>query len=386
MTNNKIEKLKNSDKSAGNQIEYSDVVCVGLKLIHSNLTGRKVFHHRYTVNGKKKSMKVGEFPAVTVELARDIANGNKALLAQGLDPVTERKKQANRLTFKQFSEEVYLPEARLRKRSWKDDERKLSSDMYPAFGEKPLTEISRVDISKYINMILARTSKSTANRHRALLLSIFNMAIDQELLEKNCVAHIKKYEESSEHGRSLTNEELARLLTALDNAPQQVSALAVKFLLATGMRKSECLKLKWENIDLTQKLAKLELENTKGKRARNVPLNPSAIQTLQQLENYRKASNPYVFPSEGGTHLTTVRKTFESCKKAAGIENFRLHDCRHTFCSILAESGTSLYMIQNLVGHRSPIMTQRYSHLNTTALQDTSKIVSDRLSSATAHH
>ena len=339
-----------------------------------------MFHQRYRLhNGKKKTLKIGEHPAVSVELARRIANENKALLAQGVDPAQHRIEQAEKLTFRQFAEQVYLPEAQQRKRSWRDDQRKLSSDMYPYFGKKPLTEISRSDISNYIIMILDRTSKSTANRHRALLSSIFNLAIAHELLEKNNVAHIKKYEESTEHGRSLATDELMRLLYALDNAPHQVSALAVKLLLATGMRKSECLKLKWENIDFTEKFANLEMEITKGKRARNVPLNPSAIEILQQLKRHRKAHNPYIFPGYKDTHLTTVRKTFESCKKTAGIENFRLHDCRHTFCSILASSGVSLYMIQNLVGHRSPIMTQRYSHLNTTALQETSKIVSDRL-------
>ena len=329
-------------------------------------------------------IKIGEFPGVDVKLAREIANENKALLARQLDPITERKKLSNKLTFKQFAEQIYLPDAKIRKKSWLDDQRKLSSDMYQTFGDRQLAEITRSDISQYISMILSRTSKSTANRHRALLSSFFNMAIAHDLLEKNNVEHIKKFEESTNHGRGLTAEELQKMIKALDSANNPVSALAVKLLLATGTRKSECLQLEWKNINIKEGSAKLEMETTKGKRARNVILNPSAIAVLKELETYRQPNNPYVFPTRNGGHLTTIRKTFETCKKQAGIENLRLHDCRHTFCTILATSGVSLYQIQHLIGHRSPAMTQRYSHITDTALKEASKIVSDRLGMAAA--
>ncbi len=384
-TNRRLEQLKQPETGkTPNQIEYSDVVCIGLKLVHSCLTNRKVFHQRYYFFGMKKSIRIGEFPAVTVELAREITNANKALLAQGLDPAQERVKQSEKLTFKQFAEQIYLPDAMTRKRSWIDDKSKLEKDMYKAFGNQLLADISKGTISKYINGICNRTSQSTANRHRALLSSMMNMAIGHDLLDKNNVTHIPKFAESTEHGRSLLPEELKQLLTVLSAASKPVSALAIKLLLATGMRRSECLQLEWRSIDFNGCFAKLEMETTKCKRARNVILNPSAIAILKELERYKVPGNPYIFPGENGSHLTTVRKTFESSKKAAGIENFRLHDCRHTFCSILATSGASLYMIQKLVGHRSTAMTQRYSHLNEDVMQETSKIVSDQLGLALA--
>lgn len=385
-TDRRLDRLKPLETGKPtNQTEYSDKVCIGLKLIQSNLTSRKNFHHRYEdQNGKKKTLKIGEYPAVNVELARKITNENKALLAQGLDPVQERKNQREKLTFQQFVEKIYLPDAMTRKKSWKDDKRKLDKDMYRAFGEKIMTDITKGDVTQYINSIRSRTSNSTANRHRALLSSIMNMAIDHEMLVTNNVQHIKKLPESSEHGRKLTDEELPRLLNALASARNQVSVLAIKLMLATGMRKTECLQLEWSNIDFVGRVAKLEEGKTKGNRAHNPPLNDFAIATLRELEKLREADNPYLFPGKDGKPLTTVRKTFESCKKIAGIENFRLHDSRHNFITRLSEAGIPLSVIQQLVGHRSPAMTQRYTHLSADTLQAASQIASSQLVLAVA--
>ena len=385
-TDRRLDRLKTLETGKPtNQTEYSDTVCIGLKLIYSNLTNRKMFHQRYRLpNGKKKTLKIGEYPAVRVELAREITNKNKVLLAKGEDPAQQRKEQAERLTFQEFAEQTYLPDAISRKKSWKDDKRKLEKDMYKTFGKKLLTDITKGDVTQYINSIRIRTSNSTANRHRALLSSIMNMAVDHEMLGKNNVQHIKKLPESSEHGRKLTDEELTKLLNVLATASNQIAASAVKLLLATGMRKSECLQLEWRNIDYAGCKAKLEMETTKGNRVHHPPLNPFAITTLKELEKLRESDNPYVFPGKNGKHLTTVRNTFESCKKTAGIENFRLHDCRHNLCSRLVTAGVSLYTVQKIVGHRSPAMTQRYSHLSADTLQSASQIASDQLVLAAA--
>lgn len=64
-----------------------------------------------------------------------------------------------------------------------------------------------------------------------------------------------------------------------------------------------------------------------------------------------------------GTHLAEPRKTFENVKAAAGIDNLRLHDLRHTFASLTISQGASLYEVQKLLGHTSSQMTPRYAHL-----------------------
>lgn len=380
-TDNRIDKLKVPAGINRGQIEYSDIACVGLKLIQSCRTGRKKFFQRFFIpGGKKIGLCLGEFPAVKVELARELANNNKALIAQGFSPVQEREKKLNKPTFQQFAEQIYLPLIMDTKKSWQDDKNKLVADLYPAFGNKAIEAITKSEVVSYLAKIQKRASNSTANRHRALLSNMMNVAIDHEFLEKNVIERIPKLSEPSKFGRALQPEEMERLMKVLDETPHQKSALAIKLLLLTGMRKSECLQIQWSNVDFEQKYVTLEEDTTKGKRARNVVLTPAAMAVIEQLRQFQEKGNPYVFPgSKKGDRLTTLRKVFEGCKKMAGIEDFRLHDCRHNYCSILAANNVSQPVMQELMGHRSPAMTQRYIHLQSSTLHDSAKLVSETL-------
>jgi integrase len=212
---------------------------------------------------------------------------------------------------------------------------------------------------------------------------MMNVAIENELLEKNPVEKIKRLPEPTKCGRRLTPDELKRLFKALDVAINQQAGLAIKLLLLTGMRKGECLKIQWKDVDFKQGLIKLVSSTTKANKGRDVVLNPSAIEILRALEERRVAGNPYVFPGrKEGESLTCVRNTFRQCKEIAGIEDFRLHDTRHTFCSILVAENVSPAVIQELLGHQSLAMTQRYIHLQPENLREASKRVSEQMRSA----
>lgn len=386
-TDRRIERLKLPDELGNTkQLEFSDVQHFrGLKLIHSCLTGLKKFHHRYyDHNGKKKNYMIGSFPAVNVKLAHEIFNKNLALLAQGLDPVQERDKKSDEMTFKDFAENIYLPEVKIRKRSWKDDYNKLNKDMFKAFGDKPLIDISKADFAKYLKSLLPRIKPATINRHRALLHSLVNMAIDHDLIKVNNVSSIGKLPEVSKVGRCLTPPELKRLLKVLRSNKKRLPSLMIELNLATGMRKSECLQIKWQNVNYTDKLIKLEASTTKGNLEHNVPMSESVITILAELKKFMVVGNPYIFPGKGRSHLKTVRRAFENCMKSAEIENFRLHDCRHNFCSTLKRLGVDPQTIQRLLGHQSVAMTNLYIHADPSLQADpdlhaAAKLLSDQL-------
>jgi integrase len=108
-----------------------------------------------------------------------------------------------------------------------------------------------------------------------------------------------------------------------------------------------------------------------------VHLNAKAMKVLVELQKRkdqetRTATSDYVFPSRQGTrtgHIFDLRKPFERACKRAEIENFRIHDIRHTFASIAVMSGASLYDVQKLLGHQDIAMTQRYAHLSDEGLK-----------------
>ena len=72
----------------------------------------------------------------------------------------------------------------------------------------------------------------------------------------------------------------------------------------------------------------------------------------------------YVFCAPGGGYLHDLNRYWYPAMKAAGVEDLRFHDLRHTFCSRLVMSGADLYRVQRLARHRRPEMTMRYAHLS----------------------
>lgn len=383
-----IETLPAHDKdSRSAEQEYSDTECRGLKLSVSK-NGRKFFSHRYTVKRGKTSLRrvfrIGEFPYVTLKEARQIVTEHKVFLNKGIDPHDDRLKESKAITFNEFFETKYMPDhAKPNKRSWKDDQRMYDYHIKDAFKGLMLSEVSRHDIVRLLNIISVQSSKPRANRYLSLISKVLATAIEWDFLEGiNPCRGIRKFPENGGRTRYLNSDEISRLKTALSEAKHRVSAHAIWFLLTTGCRVGEAMKLTWDMVDMKEKIAFLPKENTKSGKPRPVYLNDQALKTLKQLKKLKKSDNPYVFPGETmGSHLTTPRRTFETAKTKAGIKDCRLHDLRHTFASIAIQAGdTSIYTVKELLGHSTIEMTMRYAHLKPKTLTQATDSVASKLS------
>jgi len=164
-------------------------------------------------------------------------------------------------------------------------------------------------------------------------------------------------------------------MKALEEENDRLSVSALKLLLFTGCRREEIMSLKWENVRLDEE--RIFLPMTKNGRSRTVHLNSKAKGVLQDLqarkeEEQRTCGSEYVFPSRQGAkkpYIYDLRKPFEKACTIAGIDNFRIHDLRHTYASLAVQSGASLYDVQKLLGHQDIAMTQRYAHLDAASLK-----------------
>ncbi|EGV27828.1 integrase family protein [Thiorhodococcus drewsii AZ1] len=369
-----IEQLPPHPKeSKSTEAEYTDTEVAGLKLLVSK-SGRKFYYFRYTFNGQKRAIKLGEHGALSVAEARKLALERRHQLDQGIDPQAEKAAKTAMPTLAEFALQEYLPYAEQHKRSANSDESKLRIHILPRFGTRKLDDISLRDIQQYHAEIKRLCSPATANRHLSLWSKLFKLAMQWERIEKNPCQGIRKFQENNQRDRFLSQDEIQRMFQAMESEPNQVIVAALKFLLLTGVRKEEALKAKWENVNLER--GTLFLPDTKSGKSRSVVLNPEAIALLQ--EQVRLPDNPYVFPGKvKGQALNNPIKGFHRILAAAGIENLRIHDLRHSFASLAVNSGATLYDVQHLLGHASPQTTQRYAHLADERLRKVSGAVGE---------
>ena len=164
----------------------------------------------------------------------------------------------------------------------------------------------------------------------------------------------------------LTIDEIKKMLEVTSNVKHK---LIIKLLYGCGLRVSEIVSLKKEDIDFNESLIKIKL--AKGRKDRFVKI-PSSIK--EELENYCKfEKEKYLFESNRGGKLTkdTIQKIIQnSAKKAKIKKRVYPHLLRHSFATHLLEQGTDLRIIQKLLGHSDIKTTQIYTHISQASIKN----------------
>lgn len=214
----------------------------------------------------------------------------------------------------------------------------------------------------------AAVSTSTKAKHLALMKALMRAAEREwKWIEKSPV--IKVPQERNKRVRWLEPAEAKRLI---DECPEPLKS-TVEFALATGLRRSNIVELKWQQIDLQRKVAWIYPEESKSGRAIGVALNEMAESVLKRQigrhHNWVFVHTESVKRNDGTT-TPSVRKmrvdsntAWRAALKRAGIEDFRFHDLRHTWASWLIQAGVPLSALQEMGGWESIEMVQRYAHL-----------------------
>ena len=179
----------------------------------------------------------------------------------------------------------------------------------------------------------------------------------------------------------MDDEQLQRLLTILRVDKHRVPSDIILYLLSTGARLNEALTARWSLVDIEHRVWRIPATNSKSGKVRAVPLNDTAINILNQQDTKDKFE--YVFINKRTKRrYKTLQKAWERIRKAANLEHVRIHDLRHQHASMLVNSGRTLYEVQQILGHSTSKVTERYSHLSTATLQSASSCASDVIKAA----
>ncbi|WP_050750670.1 site-specific integrase [Paramagnetospirillum magneticum] len=250
-----------------------------------------------------------------------------------------------------------------------------------------------------------------------------NLAKRWEWIAKNVAEGTQMYPEHPRK-RYASPAELARVLEAIANHPQQDSCDAIRLLILTGARKGEVFTARWEDIDLDAGIWSKPSAHTKQNQEHIAPLSGTAIQLLKRRKE--TAAGQWVFPGRVSSdeHITDVKKTWDACRKAAtlalwrespsiaaiidglhadlkraptieeiqaatkpqnedlpkGSLDLRIHDLRHTYASMLASKKVPLQVVGALLGHTQAQTTLRYAHLYDDPLREATEFAATAIS------
>jgi integrase len=345
-------------------------------------SGTKTYHLRYTNKyGKTCQIKLGLSTTISLSEARQLAQKNKTNVAMGSDPLEEKKKLANMITFQQLVDLHYIPYAKLHKKSWRGDVSNLNNHILHILATKYVGEITHNDIEHVVRTrVNSGGSKSSANLSLILIRHIFNLAINVWRIPGitiNPSKGIPMLKVNNCRDRFLQPEEVIRLNISLRNSPCKMLKYIVSVLLLTGARKREVLDSVWKDIDFEDQT--WLIKRTKNGKPRQAFLCHQSLDMLFFLRSLNYSST-YVFPNpRSGQPYKNIFTAWRNARERAGMATFRLHDLRHSFASMLINEGRSLYEVQKLLGHTSSTMTQRYAHLAKDTLREAAGVASSKV-------
>ena len=367
----------------------------------------KVYLLKVRINGRQRWLTIGAHGTPwTPETARHEAQRLWGNIREGVNLTAIREARRNQPTIAELCDRFIKDHALDHKKasSVAADERNIRNHIKPLLGSRTVAEVTRTDIDALKRKVRdGQTARraikkreggrggglpvtggpGAANRCIALLSKMFNLAEQWgwRTEQTNPCRMVQRYAEHPNQ-RFLSTKEIDRLSRVLDSLesdePQLKPAIAaIRLLLLTGARCSEIIGLQWPHVDLERGMLLLPDSKTGQK---TIYLNKAASAVLSSIKP--TDHNHYVIiGSKPGQPFGRIQNTWQRIRKLAGIEDVRLHDLRHSFASIAAANGASLPLIGKLLGHSTPITTQRYAHLVADPVRDLTEAVGQVISS-----
>lgn len=370
-------------------------------------TGSRSFFYQYRspVDGRKKRITIGAFPAVAIEEARKRAQRYAAQILDGLDPLAERIREDAPQTVAQLCDEymdrackgLILYRGRAKKASTITiDAGRIVRHIKPLLGRRTLAEIKPAHIEAFRDNVAAgKTAKriktkarglarvtgghGTAGRCIDLLGSIFSYAARMGYMQGiNPVKGVDRLR-GGKRDRFLSPDEYKAFSGTLDTmqagGSNSTALMAFRLLALTGARRNEILALKRSEVNLEASC--FEFADTKtGKQRRAFGAAAAKILKAALMASSDKV---YVFPGAGGKSHVQNTFLFRSVCKRAGLEGVTPHTLRHSFATVAGELHYSEVTIAALLGHTLGTVTGRYTHAVDAAIIGAANAVSEAI-------
>lgn len=231
------------------------------------------------------------------------------------------------------------------------------------FFNKPVSSITNADMKMFMYANSSNKTESSLNTFMTPIKLFFQFLQNEEFIIKNPCANIKPVKEPKRMRKPLTEEQVETLRDA-DLSKREKAIL--EFFLSTGCRVSEVANVKITDIDFTRKTL---LVIGKGNKERRVYFTERCKRAVMNYLKERKDNDPHLFVSERFPFKKLNSRGYQvivdKMQKKSGLDvNLHPHIFRHTFATMSLNSGMKLDVVQAILGHESPAVTQVYAKLN----------------------
>jgi integrase len=325
-------------------------------------SGTKTYWLYFTnQSGKADQIKIGGYSDVPFEAAKRKAKELRANITLGGNPSAEKAERKAVPNFASVARQ-HIDHAKGYQRSHGSTEMIFRKYLIPKFGKLRIDEITPQSIEKYLAELRQTLAPATVDKVRVMMNRSYVLAAKWNIpgSARNPVAAVSRPRYDNRRERFLTSDEATRLLEACSASSSPILRPIVHLLVLTGARRGELLNARWEHISV-ERNAWLIPDSKTGK-ARYVPLSQAALDVIAGLSRYPDC--PWLVPNPDTKQpFVSIKRAWDTARKAANLPGLRLHDLRHSAASFMVNSGVDLLSVGKILGHADYQSSMRYSHL-----------------------
>jgi integrase len=373
-----VRKLKSLKGSPTGQIDYWDQSFPRFGVRVSPL-GRKSWVVFYRYNGRARRLTLGTCPPTGLAKARELAQDALNKVRDGHDPARDQQLTRREGTFGELCDDYMKRHARPNKKSWRQDQWLIDSQLLPHWRHVKARDIGTLDVLALVEAIADRGAKVLANRTLALISKIFAFAIPRGFRADHPCRGLSRPSKERGRDRVLSDEEIKNIWDTLEIEDPFVRALfQLRFL--TAQRGGEIRRMRWADIDLHRGGWVIPADDAKNGVTHWVPLNQHAVEVLTALNAWqqdrlktinerrlkkRKAPKDFsewVFPSPRGddSPFDWEQKLTKRIRQKSGVD-FRPHDIRRTVGTLLTKyCKVDRFILKRILNHVDHDVTAIY--------------------------
>jgi integrase len=336
--------------------DYQDEVVRGLwfRVSPSGVRTWQVVYDRES-DGRRQRVKLGRFPAMSLEKARTAALKAMTNVSEGGDPSNTKRAQRDALTVEKLGELFIEKYAKRHKKTWAEDERLLKREVYPEIGRIKAAAVKRRDVLDILEAKADAGFVAQSTQILAVVRKMFNWAVDGDYLAMSPAIGIKPRGKAVKRDRVLSDDELRAIWTTLpDAALSDQTRDIVRLLFLTGQRSGEVCGMACGEIDADRAIWTIPGSRTKNGLTHVVPLAPAALAIIEGwLDKAGEEDDAPLFTRVGEPFESNAIAKATRLKLQVSGRPWTPHDIRRTVATGMAGLGIAPHIIEAVLNHLS---------------------------------